>query len=113
MTRFAGLWLLRGYRPCNGHSRAPGDGEVQRTFGIPDQLSVLRSRARGASLRGGSHSHQAVSNATFEALRKHFSEREIVEITWLNAVENYYNLINIPLEIESDGFCAIAEAQKA
>ncbi len=53
--------------------------------------------------------HKRVSDATFEALRQHFNEREIVEITWLNAVENYYNLINLPLEIESDGFCAIAE----
>ena len=35
----------------------------------------------------------------------HFSESEIVEITWLNAVHNYYNLMNIPLEIESDGYC--------
>jgi alkylhydroperoxidase family enzyme len=57
--------------------------------------------------------HKRVSNATFEVLRKHFSEREIVEITWLNALENYYNLINLPLEIESDGFCAIAEARSA
>jgi alkylhydroperoxidase family enzyme len=53
--------------------------------------------------------NKRVSDATFEELRKHFNEREIVEITWLNAVENYYNLINIPLEIESDGFCAIAQ----
>jgi len=57
--------------------------------------------------------HKHVSDDTFEGLRKHFSEREIVEITWLNAVENYYNLINIPLEIESDGFCAIAQARAA
>jgi alkylhydroperoxidase family enzyme len=57
--------------------------------------------------------HKRVSDATFEPLRKHFSEWEIVEITWLNAVENYYNLINLPLEIESDGFCAIAQARKA
>jgi alkylhydroperoxidase family enzyme len=55
--------------------------------------------------------NKRASDATFETLRKHFSEREIVEITWLNAIENYYNLINIPLEIESDGFCAIAQAQ--
>jgi alkylhydroperoxidase family enzyme len=55
--------------------------------------------------------HKHVSDATFEALRKHFSEREIVEITWLNAVHNYYNLINVPLEIESDGLCAIAQAR--
>ena len=37
----------------------------------------------------------------------------IRKITWLNAVHNYYNLINLPLEIESDGLCAIAEAQVA
>jgi alkylhydroperoxidase family enzyme len=54
--------------------------------------------------------HKRVCDATFEALRQHFSEREIVEITCLNAVHNYYNLINVPLEIESDGFCAIAQA---
>jgi alkylhydroperoxidase family enzyme len=54
-----------------------------------------------------------VSDATFAELRRHFGEREIVEITWLNALENYYNLINIPLAIESDGLCAIAERRAA
>lgn len=56
--------------------------------------------------------NKKVSDATFATLRKNFSEREIVEITWLNAVENYYNLINLPLEIESDGLCAIVKGQK-
>jgi len=46
-------------------------------------------------------------------LRRHFNEREIVEITWLNALENYYNLINLPLEIESDGFCDIVQRRAA
>ena len=55
--------------------------------------------------------NKRVSEVTFDALRKHFNEREIVEITWLNAVENYYNLINLPLEIESDGLCALAQAR--
>jgi alkylhydroperoxidase family enzyme len=55
--------------------------------------------------------NKRVSDVTFETLRKHFEEWEIVEITWLNALENYYNLINLPLEIESDGLCAIAEAR--
>lgn len=53
--------------------------------------------------------NKRVSDATFEALRKNFSEAEIVEITYINAVENFYNLINIPLEIESDGLCALAQ----
>jgi len=54
-----------------------------------------------------------VSDATFAELQRHFNEREIVEITWLNALENYYNLINLPLGIESDGLCAIAERRAA
>jgi AhpD family alkylhydroperoxidase len=53
--------------------------------------------------------NKRVSDVTFEALRKNFSETEIVEITYINALENFYNLINIPLEIESDGLCAIAQ----
>ena len=53
-----------------------------------------------------------VSDATFADLRAHFNEREIVEITWLNALENFYNLINIPLEIGSDGFCALAQGAR-
>ena len=54
--------------------------------------------------------HKTVSDATFENLRKHFDDREIVEITLMNALENFYNLLNIPLEIESDGLLEIAES---
>ena len=53
-----------------------------------------------------------VQDDTFAELQRHFSEREIVEITWFNAMENYYNLINLPLEIESDGLCALALERK-
>lgn len=45
------------------------------------------------------------TDETFDALRSHFSEREIVELTWLIAMENYYNLINRPLGIGSDDLC--------
>ena len=57
--------------------------------------------------------NKRVRDETFEALRKHFSEQEIVEITWVNALENYYNLINLPLGLESDGLCAIAQTRTA
>lgn len=50
-----------------------------------------------------------VSDETFATLRTHFDDEQIVAITWLNAVENYFNLINGPLGIESDGLCTIAE----
>jgi len=54
---------------------------------------------------------EKVSDESFETLRKHFDEREIVEITWLNALSNYYNLMAVPLELESDGFASLAEAR--
>ncbi len=50
---------------------------------------------------------KTASDATFEELRRHFSDQQIAEITLLNAFENYYNLINRPLGIESDGLCAL------
>ena len=49
-----------------------------------------------------------VSDATFADVQRHFDEREIAELTLLNAIENFYNLINLPLEIESDGLEELA-----
>ena len=54
-----------------------------------------------------------VDDDAFAALKEHFSDSDIVEITLINAAENYYNLINAPLGIESDGLCAIATDRKA
>jgi len=45
---------------------------------------------------------------TFNALRAHFDEREVVELTWLVALENYYNLLNRPLGIGSDNLCELS-----
>ncbi|WP_165778802.1 carboxymuconolactone decarboxylase family protein [Leptospira perolatii] len=42
------------------------------------------------------------SDGTFAELQKYFSEREIVEITWMNASEHYFNFLGIPLELTSD-----------
>ena len=48
-----------------------------------------------------------VSDKTFLELKKHFSEREILELTVAVATENFYNRLNAPLEIEAQGFCAV------
>lgn len=48
-----------------------------------------------------------VGDATFAKLKNYFSEREIVQITLLNAIENFYNLMNAPLNIGSDELCKI------
>jgi len=45
---------------------------------------------------------KSATDKTFENLRKYFSEKEVVEITWLNATENYYNLMAKPLGLASD-----------
>jgi alkylhydroperoxidase family enzyme len=51
---------------------------------------------------------RTASDATFDDLRPHFTEQQIAEITLLNAFENFYNLTNRPLGIESDNLCALA-----
>ncbi len=53
-----------------------------------------------------------VTDATFERLRTHFDDAQIVEITFVNAAENYYNLFGGPLQIESDGLCAIQQKRQ-
>jgi alkylhydroperoxidase family enzyme len=51
-----------------------------------------------------------VSDETFAEVRTQFDEREIAELVLLNAIENFYNLINLPLEIGADGLEAIARS---
>lgn len=52
-----------------------------------------------------------VSDETYKDIARHFTEPEICEITLINAIENFFNLVNIPLEIESDNLCAVALAR--
>jgi alkylhydroperoxidase family enzyme len=46
--------------------------------------------------------HRNVSEETWQQVREQFSETEIVELTWLNAAENYFNLQAGILGIGSD-----------
>lgn len=43
-----------------------------------------------------------VSDAVWERLAQHFSERERIEIVWVCAVERYFNSMALPLRIGSD-----------
>ncbi len=54
-----------------------------------------------------------VSDATFIEAQKHFDDRAIAELTLSTAIENFYNLMNGALEIESDGLEARARAAMA
>ena len=94
-----------------GRANAPRYGARPEKFGAlmeyrTSPLFSERERALLAYVEEATR-NKKVSDQTFAALRQHFNEREIVEITLLNAIQNFYNLTNIPLGIGSDGFCAI------
>jgi AhpD family alkylhydroperoxidase len=49
-----------------------------------------------------------VADATFAELAKHFDEKQIIELTWVNAIGNFFNLMAVPLGLESDGLAELA-----
>ena len=74
-----------------------------------DPIFTAGERAALAYVESIARSHH-VDDATFAELRRHFDENAIVEITWVNALEQYFNAINVGLGIGSDGFCAVPVA---
>lgn len=52
-----------------------------------------------------------VCDETFAEVRRLFDDREIAELTLVNAIENFYALLNRPLEVGADGLEALARAQ--
>jgi alkylhydroperoxidase family enzyme len=50
----------------------------------------------------------AVEGTTLAAVKEIFSEREIVELTWLQASETYFNMLARPLGVPSDGLATLA-----
>jgi alkylhydroperoxidase family enzyme len=50
---------------------------------------------------------QRVSEELFARLGSHFDEAQIVELTAAVALENFRSKFNVPLGIESQGFCVL------
>jgi AhpD family alkylhydroperoxidase len=98
--------------------------DIQRAYAIRTQLGtrkldalaewrasdVFTSRERAAlAFVEEATLAKKVSDTTFAELQRHFDEREIAELTLLNAIENFYNLMNLSLGIDSsDGLEALA-----
>ena len=61
------------------------------------------------------YTDQKVDEALVEALKKHYTDGQIVEMTAAIAMENFRSKFNPPLGIEAQGFCVIpaAGAKKA
>lgn len=97
------------------HAEAAHDaGVLEKALRVSDYATDPSFTARErAALRYVEEAtvNRRVSDETYEELARHFSEPEICEITLVNAIENFYNMVNIPLEIESDNLCAVALAR--
>ena len=52
---------------------------------------------------------QRVSDELFGRLRAHFDEAQIVELTAAVALENFRSKFNVPLGVESQGFCILPQ----
>lgn len=53
--------------------------------------------------------NKKVTDDTFHLVRKYFSEKEVIGITWAVASEHVYNLMNLAFEIGSDGLCTLSK----
>lgn len=51
---------------------------------------------------------KAASNEAIKELHSHFTAQEVVDIVTMNAIENFYNALNIPYGIESDHLADLA-----
>ena len=71
-------------------------------------LFTSRERAALAYAEETIRSHE-VSDEAFEELQRHFTDVEIIELTWLIAIETYFNVLKRPLQIGSDGLRELAE----
>src|SRR5262249_52849560 len=92
---------------------------VSRKRGIPeDKLQALdryadhpgftpRERAALAYAEMVTISPNDITDQQFADLRRHFSDREIVELTLQAAFENFRARANRPLRMEDDGFAKL------
>lgn len=51
-------------------------------------------------------------DATFAALRGHFSERQVVEVAFVVAFTTFYNRLARPLGLSSQGFCELVQREQ-
>ncbi|MDP4252203.1 MAG: carboxymuconolactone decarboxylase family protein [Bacteroidota bacterium] len=57
--------------------------------------------------------YKTSTDEIFQNLQRFYSDKEIIEITWVNASENYFNLMAKPMGLESDDLKARSQQQRA
>ncbi|HEU0012080.1 MAG TPA: carboxymuconolactone decarboxylase family protein [Longimicrobium sp.] len=98
---------------------------VAQTLGVPDdkildveefRTSPAYTDAERAALAFAWEMTQVgcrVSDETFAELRRHFGEREVVELAFAVAAENFFNRMNAAFQLEAEGFCAVPPRRRA
>lgn len=105
---------IAGCAWCQDFGRARG----QKLRLAPEKLQAIRSYATSPLFTPAERAALAfaeemarigdeVAEATFAELRRHFSEREIVELAVAVAAETFFNRLNVAFEVEAQGFCAL------
>jgi len=56
---------------------------------------------------------QRVSEELFAHLRSFFDEAQVVELTAAVALENFRSKMNVPLQVQAQGFCVIPDRRDA
>ena len=73
-----------------------------KLFSEPERLAL--EYAERMTITG-----QSVGEALFAALKRYYSEAQIVELTAAVAFENFRSKFNPPLGIEAQGFCPMPQ----
>ena len=97
-TFCADLTLAEAIRARLGRDRfaALDDFETATCFSERERAALAYVAAIAESLH--------VPDPVFVRLRNTYSEREIVELVWVCAVESYFNTMALPLRVGSDHF---------
>jgi alkylhydroperoxidase family enzyme len=91
-------------------------GNSRKFYELEDfEDSGLYTDAEKAALRFATELtvHHKIPDGIYQAAAQHFSDRELVEITWVVGSEHVYNITNIAFNIESDNLCALPQKKVA
>jgi alkylhydroperoxidase family enzyme len=90
-----------------------GDGGDEKMLAVPVwRDSRLFNEAERAALDYAEHvtiTSKRVDDALFGELKRHFNEKQIVELTAAIALENFRSKFNPALGVEAQGFCPLPE----
>lgn len=98
------ILLALAYQRQIGRERFAELHDFRASSVFSDREKAALALAEEATLR------RKVSEETWERVKRHFTGTQIVELVWLNASENYFNLQAAVLGIESDGISITAAA---